>query len=75
MKRRVLIALIIPGLGTLDCDRGILSNYNDALHDPGHLETVLTTRAKHTPVHRALATVPPSTNKSGSIHCSTLRCH
>jgi mono/diheme cytochrome c family protein len=53
MKRWVLTVLIVLGLGAVVAIVGFDQIHIDALHEPGHLETVLATRAKQILVHRS----------------------
>ena len=69
MKRWVLITLIVLGLGAVVVIVGFYQIKIDALQEPGHLETVLATRAKHILVHRSSRdNIPPApTNLQASI--------
>jgi len=61
MKRWVLTIIIALGLGAVVVIVGFYQINIDALHEPGHLETVLATRAKHILVHRSSRnSIPPA---------------
>ncbi len=61
MKRRVLIVLLVLGLGAVLVILGFYQINIDALREPGHLETVLATRAKHILVQRSSRDgIPPA---------------
>jgi mono/diheme cytochrome c family protein len=53
MKRWISIVLIVLGLGAVLTIVGFYQINLDALQEPGHLETILATRAKHILVHRS----------------------
>src|ERR1700726_4883347 len=53
MKRWGLIILMVLGLGGVLVILGFYQINIDALHEPGHLETAIATRAKHILVHRS----------------------
>ena len=69
MKRWILILLIALVLGATVVIAGFYQISIDALQEPGHLETVLATRAKHILVHRSSRDgIPPApTNLQASI--------
>jgi hypothetical protein len=69
VKRWVLIVLIPLGLGTVVVIVGFSQIKLDALQEPGHLETVLATRAKHILVSRSSreGIPPPPANLQASI--------
>ena len=61
MKRWILIVLIALACGALVVIVGFTQIKLDALQEPGHLETVLATRAKHFLVHRSSRQdIPPA---------------
>ena len=47
MKRWISVILIVLGLGAVVTIAGIYQIHIDALREPGHIETILATRAKH----------------------------
>jgi mono/diheme cytochrome c family protein len=51
MKRWIFFIVIALGLGAVMTIAGIYQIHIDALQEPGHLETILATRAKHLLVH------------------------
>jgi mono/diheme cytochrome c family protein len=69
VKRWVLIVLIVLGLGAVVVIVGFFQIKLDALQEPGHLETVLVTRAKHILVRQSSRDgIPPApTNLQASI--------
>jgi mono/diheme cytochrome c family protein len=69
VKRWVLIVLIALGLGAVAVIVGLSQIKLDALQEPGHLETVITTRAKHILIGRSSREGIPSapTNLQASI--------
>ena len=69
MKRWTLIVLIALAFSAVVVIVGFTQFKLDALHEPGHLETVLATRAKHALVRRSSHRgIPPApTNRQTSI--------
>ena len=69
MKRWILIVLIALAFGAVVVIVGFTQFRLDALQEPGHLETVLATRAKHVLVRRnSRDGIPPApTNRESSI--------
>lgn len=69
MKRRILIILTALACGALVVIVGFTQIKLDALQEPGHIETVLATRAKHAIVRRSSRQgIPPApTNLQASI--------
>ena len=69
MKRWILIVFIALACGALALIVGFTRFKLDALQEPGHLETVLATHAKHTLVRRnSHDGIPPApTNRQTSI--------
>jgi mono/diheme cytochrome c family protein len=69
MKRWVLIVLIVLGVGAVVVIVGFAQIRLDALQEPGHLETILATRAKNILIRRSSRDgIPPApTNLQASI--------
>ena len=69
MKRWILVVLIALALAAVVVIVGFTQIKLDALQEPGHLETVLATRAKRILVHRSSRdSIPPEpTNLQASI--------
>jgi len=69
MKRWVFTILIVLGLGAVVVMVGFYQIKIDALQEPGHLETVLATRAKYILIHRSSRDniPPPPTDLQASI--------
>ena len=53
MRRWISIVVIVFGLGAVVAIVGFYQMNIDALQEPGHIETILATRAKHILVHRS----------------------
>src|SRR6202035_5231432 len=53
MKRWIYIILIVLGVGALVTIVGYYQIDIGAIQEPGHIETILATRAKHILVHRS----------------------
>jgi mono/diheme cytochrome c family protein len=62
MKRWLLVALIFLALAAVGVIIGFTQIKLDALQEPGHLETVLMTQAKHLLIHwSSREVIPPAT--------------
>ena len=69
MKRRILIAFIALLFVAVLMIVGLTQIKLDALQEPGHLETVFATQAKHLLVRwSSREGIPPSTGESAGEH-------